>query len=100
MLWVTILDYCYWQFGTIVGALLGSVFRINTEGLSFVLTALFVALFLEQWLKENTHHSALLGLLGSLFMPARVRKRELHPARHARDSRRIDVFQKAAGKGG
>ena len=67
MLWVTILDYCYWQFGTIVGALLGSVFRINTEGLSFVLTALFVALFLEQWLKEHTHHSALLGLLARRF---------------------------------
>lgn len=66
MLWVTVLDYCYWQLGTAVGALLGSVIRINTEGLSFVLTALFVVLFIEQWFKEKTHHSALLGLLASL----------------------------------
>ncbi|MBE0600178.1 MAG: AzlC family ABC transporter permease [Firmicutes bacterium] len=67
MLWVTVLDYCYWQFGTVAGAALGSVVKINTEGLSFVLTALFVVLFIEQWLKEKTHHSALLGLLGSLM---------------------------------
>ena len=66
MLSVTMLNYCYWQFGTIAGALLGSVIHINTEGLSFVLTALFVVLFVEQWLKEKTHYSALLGLLGSL----------------------------------
>ncbi|HPJ02764.1 MAG TPA: AzlC family ABC transporter permease [Candidatus Limiplasma sp.] len=66
MLWVTVLDYCYWQVGTMVGAALGSVVRINTEGLSFVLTALFVVLFLEQWRKEKTHHSALLGLGATL----------------------------------
>ncbi len=66
MLWVTVLDYCYWQFGTAVGAMLGSVVKIDTEGLSFVLTALFVVLFIEQWLKEKTHHSALLGLGATL----------------------------------
>ncbi|MBN1777023.1 MAG: AzlC family ABC transporter permease [Clostridiales bacterium] len=66
MLWVTVLNYCYWQFGTAVGAILGSMIHINTEGLSFVLTALFVVLFLEQWLKEKTHHSALLGLGATL----------------------------------
>jgi len=65
-LWVTLLNYCYWQFGTAAGALLGSVIHINTEGLSFVLTALFVVLFIEQWLKEKTHHSALLGLFATL----------------------------------
>lgn len=67
MLWVTVLDYCYWQAGTALGAALGSVVRINTEGLSFVLTALFVVLFIEQWLKEKTHHSALLGLGATLL---------------------------------
>jgi 4-azaleucine resistance transporter AzlC len=42
------------------------VVYIDTEGLSFVLTGLFVVLFLEQWLKEKTHHSALLGLFATL----------------------------------
>ncbi len=66
MLFVTILNYCYWLFGTAVGAILGSVVYVDTEGLSFVLTGLFVVLFLEQWLKEKTHHSALLGLFATL----------------------------------
>lgn len=34
---------------------------INTEGVEFVMTALFIVIFLEQWLKEKTHYSALLG---------------------------------------
>jgi 4-azaleucine resistance transporter AzlC len=65
MLFVAALNYCYWLFGTAAGAILGSLVTINTEGLSFVLTALFAVLFLEQWLKEKAHHSALLGLGGS-----------------------------------
>ena len=67
MLFVTILNYFYWLFGTAVGAILGSVVVINTEGLSFVLTGLFVVLFIEQWQKEKTHHSALLGLGATLL---------------------------------
>ncbi|MFH1513638.1 MAG: AzlC family ABC transporter permease [Bacillota bacterium] len=66
MLCVTFLNYGYWLFGTAAGAVLGSLIIINTEGLSFVLTALFVVIFLEQWLKEKTHHSALLGLFAAL----------------------------------
>ena len=31
-------------------------------GLGFVLTAMFVVIFLEQWLKEDSHVSSLLGL--------------------------------------
>ncbi len=67
MLFVTALNYSYWLSGTVIGAILGSVVHINTEGLSFVLTALFVVLFVEQWLKEKAHHSALLGLLATLL---------------------------------
>jgi 4-azaleucine resistance transporter AzlC len=67
MLFVTILNYCYWLFGTAAGAILGSVVVIDTEGLSFVLTGLFIVLFIEQWLKEKSHHSALLGLFATLL---------------------------------
>ena len=66
-LFVAALNYAYWVLGTAAGAVLGSLVVINAEGLSFVLTALFVVIFLEQWLKEKTHHSALLGL-GSAFV--------------------------------
>ena len=41
----------------------------NTEGLDFVMTAMFVVILLEQWLKEKNHTCTLLGLgLASLSL--------------------------------
>lgn len=34
----------------------------DTEGLSFVMTAMFVVIFMEQWLKDERHTSAIIGL--------------------------------------
>ena len=45
-LWITVLDYSYWVSGTALGALLGGLLRVDTTGLDFVLTALFVVLFM------------------------------------------------------
>ena len=50
-----------------MGGLFGTLVRFNTEGLDFVMTALFVVIFLEQWLKEKYHHSALIGMGLSLL---------------------------------
>ena len=41
--------------------------HFNTEGLDFVLTALFVVIFLEQWLKDKDHTSSILGIVLSLL---------------------------------
>lgn len=62
MFFVTLLNHIYWVLGATIGGLFGSLVQINMEGLEFVMTALFVVIFIEQWLKETTHHSALLGL--------------------------------------
>ena len=62
MFFVTLLNQCYWFFGTSLGAIFGSFIRFNTTGLDFVMTAMFVVIFLEQWLKEKNHLSAILGL--------------------------------------
>ena len=67
MFFVTLLNQCYWVCGATIGGILGSLVTINTEGLSFVLTALFIVIFLDQWLKEKTHHSGLLGLGATLL---------------------------------
>lgn len=37
-----------------------------TEGLDFVMTAMFVVIFLEQWLKEKKHYTALIGMTASV----------------------------------
>ncbi len=67
MFFVTLLNQIYWVSGATLGGLFGSLIPFNTEGLEFVLTAMFVVIFLDQWLKEENHTSAILGLALSLL---------------------------------
>lgn len=66
MLWVTILDWLYWVGGTAIGAGIGNFITFNTEGLDFAMTAMFVVIFIEQWLKDKKHWSALIGMAASV----------------------------------
>lgn len=65
MFFVTLLNHLYWVTGSTIGGLLGSLITFDTEGLDFVMTAMFVVIFLEQWLKEKKHYTALIGVLVS-----------------------------------
>ncbi|HIV69242.1 MAG TPA: azaleucine resistance protein AzlC [Candidatus Butyricicoccus stercorigallinarum] len=67
MFFVTLLNHLYWFTGATLGGIFGSLIQFNTEGLEFVVTAMFVVIFLEQWLKEQRHTSSLLGLALSLL---------------------------------
>lgn len=67
MFFVTLLNHIYWVSGATIGGLFGSLIRFNTSGLEFVMTALFIVIFLENWMKEKTHDSSLLGLGLSLM---------------------------------
>ena len=62
MFFVTLLNHFYWFFGATLGGLFGSLIEFNTEGLDFVMTAMFVVIFMEQWMKDKNHTSALLGI--------------------------------------
>ena len=64
---VTLLNQCYWFLGATLGGIFGSFLTFNTEGLDFVMTAMFVVIFMEQWLKDKDHTSALLGIAISLL---------------------------------
>lgn len=66
MFWVTLLNQFYWVLGSTLGGVFGSFIKFNTEGLSFVMTALFVVIFLEQWMKERNHTGAIVGLVISV----------------------------------
>ena len=59
---VSFFNQCYWVSGSVIGALLGAVIPFNTEGIDFALTALFVTIFVEQWLSTKDHRPALVGL--------------------------------------
>lgn len=66
MFFVTLLNHFYWVSGATLGGLFGSLIHFNTEGLDFVMTAMFVVIFLEQWLKEKNHTCTVLGVILSL----------------------------------
>ncbi len=66
MFFVTLLDQIYWVTGATMGAFLGGLIKFSTDGISFILTAMFIVIFLEQWLKEKHHYSAYFGLLISV----------------------------------
>ena len=64
---VSVLDHIYWIAGSVLGSLLGSVLPFSTEGIDFALTALFVSVFMEQWLSTKDHVPALMGLGASVL---------------------------------
>ncbi len=81
MVFVTLLNHLYWVGGATLGGLLGGAIPFDTRGIDFVMTALFVVIFLEQWLGQKAHASALIGLCcavgcllafgpGSFLLPA------------------------------
>ena len=59
---VTLLNQIYWVSGATIGGLLGSLIHFDTTGLDFVMTAMFVVIFMEQWLKDTNHIPACLGI--------------------------------------
>lgn len=59
---VSLLDQLYWIIGCTTGALIGERLTINTTGIDFAMTALFVVIFTEQWLSTKDHTAALLGV--------------------------------------
>lgn len=61
-LFVSMMDQCWWVSGTVLGACVGSLLKINYEGIDFALTALFVTIFVEQWLSSKDHRPAIIGV--------------------------------------
>ena len=62
---VTLFDHFYWITGCVLGAVIGTVVPFEFKGVEFVLTALFVSIFTEQWLSTKDHAPALIGALST-----------------------------------
>lgn len=63
MLFVTLLNHIYWISGSTLGGIFGSLLPFNMKGIDFVLTAMFIVIFMEQWRKDENHVSHISGLL-------------------------------------
>lgn len=59
---VTLFNQIYWIIGCSLGNLLTVLLPISFEGVEFVLTALFVTMFIEQWLSHKNHLPAIIGV--------------------------------------
>ena len=66
MFFVTLLDQIYWVAASAAGGIIGSLLKFDTTGISFVMTAMFVVILLEQWQKEKDHTATLIGLFSSI----------------------------------
>ena len=64
---ITLLNQSYWVTGATLGGLLGGLISFDTHGLEFVMTAMFVVIFLENWLKEKRHLPAIIGMAASIL---------------------------------
>lgn len=64
---VSLMDQSYWVIGTLIGCLVGNMITFPTDGISFVMTAMFVVIFVEQCEKKKNIPSAVIGLGGSFI---------------------------------
>lgn len=61
---VSLLNQCYWVVGSMLGSLAGKL-PVDFTGIDFALTALFITIFVEQWLTTRNHFPALVGVLSA-----------------------------------
>lgn len=59
---ISLLDHSYWIFGSVVGALAGTLIPFDSTGIDFAMTALFTVIFVEQWESAESHLPALTGV--------------------------------------
>lgn len=63
---ISVLDHLYWISGCTIGALLGTFIPFDSTGIDFAMTALFVVIFVEQWMNNKEHLPAILGAVTTL----------------------------------
>ena len=63
---IALLDQLYWIAGSVIGAVAGALITINTQGIDFAMTALFLVIAVEQWQSTSRHLPVFLGAGGTL----------------------------------
>ncbi|MCW9715054.1 AzlC family ABC transporter permease [Avibacterium sp. 21-594] len=62
MFFVSLYLHMYWVLGALLGNVFGNIIPFDLKGIEFAMTALFLVIFAENWLKEKSHKSSLLGI--------------------------------------
>lgn len=61
------LNQLYWICGCVIGDLMGMFLPFSTDGVDFAMTALFVVIFVEQWLSTKNHLPAVMGCVSAVI---------------------------------
>ena len=64
---VSLFNQLWWVTGSMIGSLLGEIIPFDVTGIDFALTALFLTVFIEQWLSTKDHASAVIGVAASVI---------------------------------
>lgn len=64
---VSVFNQIWWVSGSMIGSLLGEIIPFDVTGIDFALTALFLTVFIEQWLSTKDHASAVIGVAASIL---------------------------------
>ena len=73
---LNLLSWLYWAAGTAVGCLAGELIRVDTSGLEFSLTALFIVIVMEMFKNDKNYKvlgaACFFGVAGVALMPAKA----------------------------
>lgn len=64
---ISVLDHSYWVLGSVIGAIAGTLLPISSEGIEFAMTALFVVIFIEQWMDKHNRIPEIIGVVVALI---------------------------------
>lgn len=59
---ISILNQCYWIIGGAIGAIFGQLIPINTKGVDFSMTSLFIVILVDNLKRKETRLPAIIGL--------------------------------------
>ena len=59
---ISLMDQSYWVLGSAIGGLAGTLIPFNSEGIDFAMTALFVVIFVEQWMEKENRIPEIIGV--------------------------------------
>lgn len=62
------MNHLYWIIGCVLGALIGGMTSFNTAGVEFAMTALFVTIFVDQWMSGQNRSFAVFSTILSVVM--------------------------------
>ncbi len=64
---IALLNHIYWIIGSALGGMIGGLISFNTQGIDFVMTALFIVIFIDQWEDNKNHLPAIIGMISSIL---------------------------------